>query len=109
MALLLALPVVFRVTRDLDFRYNAPVLEPAGIPVDLDAAARRQHEAATGASKPEAPGLVQIAASGQLNGATGPGAAQAAAPPQTGATQTARAQAVEAPQDAAGEAASDAS
>ncbi len=108
-ALLLALPVVFRVTRDLDFRYNAPVLEPAGIPVDLDAAARRQHEAATGASKPEAPGRVQIAASGQLNGATGPGAAQAAAPPQTGATQTARAQAVEAPQDAAGEAASDAS
>jgi CAAX protease family protein len=70
-AMLLLLPVIFRLTRDLDFRYNAPVLEPAGIPVDLDAAARRQHEAAMGASEP---GLVQIAASGQMNGATGPGA-----------------------------------
>ena len=39
--LLVALPVVFRVTRDLDFLYNAPVIVPGGIPVDLDAAARR--------------------------------------------------------------------
>ena len=46
--LLAAIPVVFRVTRDLDFRYNAPVIVPGGIPVDLDAAARRQHEAAMG-------------------------------------------------------------
>jgi uncharacterized protein len=59
-ALLVALPVVFRVTRELDFRYNAPVIVPAGIPVDLDAAARRQHEAAMGATEPAAPGLVQI-------------------------------------------------
>ena len=44
---LAAIPVVYRLTRDLDFRYNAPDLVPAGIPVDLDAAARRQHEAAT--------------------------------------------------------------
>jgi uncharacterized protein len=49
--LLAALPVVFRVTRDLDFRYNAPVIVPGGIPVDLDAAARRQHEAAMGKIK----------------------------------------------------------
>src|ERR1039458_4705687 len=40
-----ALPVLFRVTRDLNFRYNAPLIVPGGIPVDLDAAARSQHEA----------------------------------------------------------------
>jgi hypothetical protein len=57
---LAAVPVVFRVTRDLDFRYNAPVLIPGGIPVDLDAAARRQHEAAMGPAEPAAPALVQI-------------------------------------------------
>jgi hypothetical protein len=59
-ALLVALPVVYRVTRELDYRYNAPVIVPAGIPVDLDAAARRQHEAATRTAEPAAPGLVQI-------------------------------------------------
>ena len=58
--LLAALPVVFRVTRDLDYRYNAPVIVPGGIPVDLDAAARKQHEAATRAAEPAAPALVQI-------------------------------------------------
>lgn len=57
---LAALPVVFRVTRDLDFRYNAPVIVGAGIPVDLDAAARAQHEAAMGSAEPAAPALVQI-------------------------------------------------
>lgn len=58
--LLAALPVVYRATRDLDFRYNAPHLPPAGIPVDLDAAARLQHEAAM-AAPPPPPTLVQIA------------------------------------------------
>lgn len=57
--LLLALPVVYRITRDLDFRYNAPQIVPGGIPVDLEAAARAQHEAAMG--EPAAPALVQIA------------------------------------------------
>lgn len=57
--LLAAIPVLFRITRELDFRYNAPVLGPGGIPVDLDAPARAQHEAAMGAPAP-AP-LVQIA------------------------------------------------
>lgn len=60
--MLVAIPVVFRITRNLDFRYNAPVLVPAGIPVDLDAAARAQHEAAMGATEPAAPSLVQIGA-----------------------------------------------
>jgi len=59
--LLMTFAVLYRATRDLDFRYNAPVFEPAGIPVDLDAAARRQHDAAMGpAAEPAAPGLVQI-------------------------------------------------
>ncbi len=48
------------ITRDLDFRYNAPVIVPGGVPVDLDAAARRQHEAAMGPAEPSAPPLVQI-------------------------------------------------
>jgi hypothetical protein len=58
--LLLAVPVVFRLTRELDYRYNAPVIVPGGIPVDLDAAARRQHEGATRSAEPSAPPLVQI-------------------------------------------------
>jgi membrane protease YdiL (CAAX protease family) len=58
--LLVFWPLVYRVTRDLDFRYNAPVIVPGGIPVDLDAAARQQHEAAMGTVEPAAPALVQI-------------------------------------------------
>jgi uncharacterized protein len=58
--ILLAMPFVYRVTRDLSFQYNAPVLEPGGIPVDLDAAARRQHETATREAAPEVKPLVQI-------------------------------------------------
>jgi membrane protease YdiL (CAAX protease family) len=57
---LAALPVVYRLTRELDFVHNAPVIIPGGVPVDLDAAARAQHEAAMGAVEPAAPGLVQI-------------------------------------------------
>ncbi len=59
--MLAALPLLFRVTRDLDFRYNAPELVPGGIPVDLDALAKAQHEAAMGPSEPAQPTLVQIA------------------------------------------------
>ena len=57
--MLAALPVILRTTRELDFRFNAPQIVPAGVPVDLDAAARAQHEAAMG--EPAAPALVQIA------------------------------------------------
>jgi len=60
LVLLAVFPVLYRVTRDLDFRYNAPVIVPAGVAVDLDAAARRQHEAAMGAAEPTPPPLVQI-------------------------------------------------
>ncbi len=59
--LLVALPVLYRLTRDLDFRYNAPDLTPGGIPVDIDAAARAQHDAAMAHAEPAAPALVQIA------------------------------------------------
>jgi len=62
--LLLALPVLYRATRDLDFRYNAPEIVPGGIPVDLEAAARRQHETAMPAGEPAASPLVQIAGVG---------------------------------------------
>jgi CAAX protease family protein len=63
--LLAALPFLFRLTRDLNYRYNAPVIVAAGIPVDLDAAARAQHEAAIGTTTPSAPALVQIENMGQ--------------------------------------------
>ena len=55
--LLAAFPVLFRVTRELDYRYNAPLLEPAGVPVDLSRAAETQHAAGMGNS---AAPLVQI-------------------------------------------------
>jgi hypothetical protein len=58
--LLVALPVVYRLTHDLDYCWNAPVIVPAGIPVDLSAAAKGQHEAAMGAAAPASSGLVQI-------------------------------------------------
>ena len=58
--ILLAMPLVYSATRDLSFVHNAPVLEPSGIPVDLDAAAKRQHEAATRPDQPEIKPLVQI-------------------------------------------------
>ncbi len=58
--LLATLPVVYRLTRNLDFHYNAPLIVPGGIPVDLDAAARRQHEAAMGPTEPVPSALVQI-------------------------------------------------
>ena len=68
--LLAALPVVFRVTRDLNYRYNAPVIVPGGIPVDLDAISRAQHEAAMGPAAPAAPALVQIGNAGNGNAGT---------------------------------------
>jgi hypothetical protein len=60
-ALVVALPVIFRLTHDLDYQYNAPVIESGGIAVDLNAAARSQHEAAIGAeTAAAASGLIQI-------------------------------------------------
>jgi hypothetical protein len=66
--LLAAIPIVYRLTRDLDFTHNAPEIVPGGIPVDLDAAARLQHEAAMGAAplEPASPALIQIAPAGPV-------------------------------------------
>lgn len=57
--ILAAIPVLWRLTRDLDYRYNAPTIIAGGIPVDIDAASRAQHEAAMGPAAP--PPLIQIA------------------------------------------------
>ena len=60
LVMLAAIPLVRSITRDLDFLHNAPEIVPGGIPVDIDAAARKQHEAAMGQAAPAAPSLVQI-------------------------------------------------
>lgn len=60
---LLALMIVLlKVTRDYAHKYAQPVIVPGGIPVDVDAIARQQHEAAMGpaAAASSAPKLVQI-------------------------------------------------
>jgi membrane protease YdiL (CAAX protease family) len=58
--LLAALPVVYRLTRELNYRYNAPEIVSGGIPVDLTAVARTQYESAMGTAAPAVSGLVQI-------------------------------------------------
>jgi membrane protease YdiL (CAAX protease family) len=58
--ILASLPFIYRLTRELDYRYNAPTIVPGGIPVDIDAAARKAHEAAMGAVEPAPAKLVQI-------------------------------------------------
>ena len=57
MALLI---VMARATSDLQYKYAFDEVVPGGIPVDIDAAARQQHEAAMGATQPAEPQLVQI-------------------------------------------------
>jgi len=52
--------VLISATRDLKYRYAQPVIIPGGIPVDLDAISRRQHEAAMGPQTPAAPQIIQI-------------------------------------------------
>lgn len=59
LVLLIALPVAFRLTRELDFCYNAPVIVSGGVPVDLDAAIQHQHDAAMESPTAANP-LVQI-------------------------------------------------
>lgn len=47
-------------TRDLKYKYAQPVIVAAGVPVDIDAIARRQHEAAMGVPQPAQAQIVQI-------------------------------------------------
>jgi len=49
-----------RFTGELKHKYGYPDIVAGGIPVDLDAAARAQHEAAMGSAEPQEPALVQI-------------------------------------------------
>jgi uncharacterized protein len=60
LVILVLIFVIFPATRDINYRYGQPVIIPGGIPVDIDAAARRQHEAAMGSQTPAAPQIVQI-------------------------------------------------
>lgn len=65
LVLLATIPVVYRLTRDLDFQYNVPVFVSGGIPVDLEPAAQRQHDSAMAPAAPASPApaassLVQI-------------------------------------------------
>ena len=84
---LAAIPFVYRMTRDLNFQYNAPEIVPGGIPVDLDAAARKQHEAAMGQAAPAAPALVQIAPLG-TPGSLAPAPSPVSEPEQNKGTGT---------------------
>ena len=61
--LLVLIVVLFKITRDYAYKYAHPVIVPGGIPVDIDAASRRQHEAAMGpaTTAPATPQLIQIA------------------------------------------------
>jgi membrane protease YdiL (CAAX protease family) len=61
--------VLTRSTRELKHRYADPVIVPGGLPVDIDALARRQHEQAMGSgiapgNAPVGQQLVQILAPG---------------------------------------------
>ncbi len=59
--LLGSLGVLMWVTRDYAWEYAQPVVIAGGIPVDIDAAAKRQHEEAMGSpAEAAAPQLVQI-------------------------------------------------
>jgi CAAX protease family protein len=83
--------ILFRITREYAHKYTHPVIVPGGIPVDVDAIARRQHEAAMGPAPaaPSEPRLVQIAPlPGAFNGSISPAPTEAEkqAPENTGET-----------------------
>ena len=59
--LLVLMVLLARSTRELRHRWAQPVIVGAGIPVDIDAISRRQHERGMGPGEPAAGGLVQIA------------------------------------------------
>lgn len=72
---LLLIMVTTFATHDLNYRYAQPVIVAAGIPVDIDAVARGQHEAAMGPAQPASPQFVQI-------GGVQPGSGQPVAAPE---------------------------
>jgi len=72
---------LIRLTDGLRHKYGHAEIVPGGIPVDIDAAARRQHEAAMGTAEPQPPGLVQILPAEPVH----PPPPSAPAPPPEGA------------------------
>jgi membrane protease YdiL (CAAX protease family) len=59
--LICAFYVLMRTTKDYAYRYATPEIVAAGIPVDIDAISKRQHEVAMGpVAAPATPQLVQI-------------------------------------------------
>lgn len=56
----LLLFLMIRITGDLKHKYGFAEIVPGGIPIDLDATARVQHEAAVGEAASQQPSLVQI-------------------------------------------------
>jgi len=62
-AVLISFLLIFamvKYTSDLKYKYGFSEIVPGGVPVDIDAAARRQHEAAMAEVQPQPPALVQI-------------------------------------------------
>lgn len=69
--MVLLMIALVKATRDYAHKYAQPVIVPGGIPVDVDAIARAQHEAAMGTQEDSGPKLIQIApAKPSENGAT---------------------------------------
>jgi membrane protease YdiL (CAAX protease family) len=59
--LLISLGVLTWVTREYAYQYAQPIIIPGGMPVDIDAAAKRQHEEAMASpAEVAAPKLIQI-------------------------------------------------
>lgn len=56
----LLLFLMVRITGDLKHKYGFAEIVPGGIPIDLNAATRAQHEAAVGEAPSQQPSLVQI-------------------------------------------------
>ena len=78
-AVLISFLLIFfmiRLTSDLKHQYGFPDIVPGGVPVDIDAAARAQHEAAMASAAPQEPPLVQI----QPIHSSAPASAQVAEP-----------------------------
>lgn len=72
--------LIMRVTREYASRHGYPEIIPGGVPVDIDAAARRQHDAAMGSPRPVESKLVQI---DSLPPAAGPPGAAPEIPPES--------------------------
>src|SRR5581483_7149694 len=79
---------VVKVTAELKHRYGYPEIVPGGIPVDVDAAARRQHEAAMEHSTAQESQLVQILPAQDIPSYTPPAPAIPTEPPASLSEET---------------------